>query len=120
MFLILFTLLVSTIPLIFISANSRSSAYIKIDNNCFEYKLPLLARDIPNGFSATRKVVPWSAVSCVRIYPGKKSHMEGIEGVPSSRLDNAKVEVITDDFQLYLNPYEWLLEGCDDHRLSIQ
>ena len=119
-FLILFTLLVSAIPLLLVSANARSSAYIKIDNNGFEYKLPLLARDISNGFSATRKVVPWSAVCCIRLYPGKKSQVKGIEGVPSSRLDNAKVAVITDDFQLYLNPYKWLLDGCDDHRLSIQ
>ena len=119
-FLILLALLLSSIPLLFLSASARSSAYIKMDDNGFEYMLPLLARDISNGFCATRKFVPWSEVSGVRLHPGKKSQMKGVKGVPSSRLESAKIEIIANDFQLYLNPYKWLREGCGDHRLSMQ
>jgi len=120
MFLILFVALVLTIPLYLVSVHSRTLAYITIDSQGFEYHLPFLARGVSNKLSPTRSTILWSDVSDIQAYQGKQSQTRGIKGVPSSRLDSAKIEIITEDFRIVLNPYKWLQEGCDDHRLTIQ
>ena len=119
-FLILVTILVATIPLLIIAANARSTAYINMGKQGFEYKLPLLAGAVSNGFCPTCKEVRRSEVVSVRVYQGTRLQVKGIKGMPSSRLDTAKIEIITDDFRLYLNPYKWLEAGQSDHRLSIK
>ena len=90
------------------------------DHKGFEYYLPFLARDVSNKLSPTRNTILWSDISDIQVYQGKKSQTKSVKGVPSSRLDSAKIEIITEDFRIVLNPYKWLQEGCDDHRLTIQ
>ena len=119
-FLVPFVCLASTIHLLFISINAKSLAYIKIDSDGFEYNLPILARDISNGFGASRKMVSWEEVSCVRVYQGKHSQINEIKGPPSSRLNSTKVEVCTRNCRVTINPYNWLQEGKSDHRLLVQ
>jgi len=118
--LIPFVIIACILPLLFFSEKSRSSAYIKIERKGFEYNLPLVVRDISNGFSAIRRVVLWDNVLCVRVFLGERSRSRFGKGPPSSRLLSSKIAIIGRDFQVILNPYCCLPEGHSDHRLSRQ
>lgn len=112
--------LVFCIPLIFISAKARTSAFIKIGSEGFEYNLPFLARDIKNGFASTRKVISWNDVTDIHLNQGSRSQIKGIKGPPSSRLGSARIEITVHDTRLIFNPYLWLQNDHSDHRLTVK
>jgi len=118
--LIFTTSLVLCIPLIFISARARASAFIKIGSDGFEYNLPFLARDIKNGLASTRKVISWNHVTDIHLHQGSRSQIKGIKGLPSSRLGSARIEITAPDTRLIFNPYLWLQNDHNDHRLTVQ
>ncbi|MBV1959229.1 MAG: hypothetical protein KUG53_00720 [Pseudomonadales bacterium] len=110
--------LVFCIPLIFISASARASAFIKIGREGFEYNLPFLARDIKNGLASTRKVISWNDVTDIHLNQGGSSQIKGIKGPPSSRLGSARMEITAHNTRLIFNPYLWLQNDHSDHRLT--
>ena len=119
--LLIFTVsLVFCIPLIFISARARASAFIKIGSEGFEYNLPFLARDIKNGLASTRKVISWNHVTDIHLNQGSRSQIKGIKAPPSSRLGSARIVITAPDTRLIFNPYLWLQNDHSDHRLTVQ
>ncbi|MBV1874725.1 MAG: hypothetical protein KUG80_08080 [Gammaproteobacteria bacterium] len=112
--------LVFCIPLIFISARARASAFITIGSEGFEYNLPFLERDIKNGLASTRKIISWNDVTDIHLNQGGRSQIKGIKGPPSSRLGSARIEIATHDARLIFNPFLWLQNDHSDHRLTVE
>lgn len=118
-FFIFVLLLILSVPIIILSARSRSLADLDIDSVNMKCHLPLFARNLENGLFNSDWFIPLNQNTNISIKLGKRQTVRGFKSPPSSRLNTSTIEFIYQDTKLILNPYLWIPENGEDHRLLL-